>query len=129
MPPVPVAAMAGFFSDMMNNGMGVYEMGIAGTAIERIVIKEVCQKLGFSEEADGIMTCGGSLANLTALLAARSHCSPYKDWTEGTSEPLALMVSEQSHYCVDRAARIMAGGKRVSSKFQPTISSECVRRS
>ncbi|MDB4777918.1 pyridoxal-dependent decarboxylase [bacterium] len=111
MPPLPISAMAGFFSDMLNNGMGVYEMGIAGTAIERTVIKQICQRLGFDPAADGILTCGGSLANLTAMLAARSHCSKDNDWNQGTKKQLALMVSEQSHYCVDRAARIMGWGE------------------
>ena len=110
MPPVPVSALAGFFSDMLNNGMGVYEMGIAGTAIERTVIQQVGKRLGFDEQVDGILTCGGSLANLTAMLAARSNCSPDNDWSQGTESQLALMVSEQSHYCVDRAARIMGWG-------------------
>jgi L-2,4-diaminobutyrate decarboxylase len=110
MPPVPVAAMAGFFSDFLNNGMGVYEMGIAGTALERIVVRQVGQRLGMGESVDGVMTCGGSLANLTAMLAARSHISPDADWNDGTKRKLALMVSDQSHYCVDRAARIMGWG-------------------
>ena len=32
-PPLPDAALASLFSDFLNNGMGVFEMGIAGTAI------------------------------------------------------------------------------------------------
>lgn len=112
MPPVPVSALAGLFSDVLNNGMGVYEMGIAGTALEHLVVRQVGERLGLGSEVDGIMTCGGSLANLTALLAARNHCSPGKDWTEGTTDQLALMVSAQSHYCVDRAARIMGWGEQ-----------------
>lgn len=111
MPPVPVAAMAGFVSDMLNNGMGVYEMGIVGTALERKVVKQVGQRLGLGDDVDGVLTCGGSLANLTAMLAARSHRSSGNDWSDGTQQRLALMVSDQSHYCVDRAARIMGWGQ------------------
>ena len=110
MPPVPIASLAGLLNDYVNNGMGVFEMGIAGTAIERWVIKQVGEKIGLGSDCDGVMTCGGSLANLTAMLAARSHKSRDQDWANGTTSKLALLVSDQSHYCVDRAARIMGWG-------------------
>ena len=110
MPPAPIASLAGFFSDFVNNGMGVYEMGIAGSAMDQWLVKNVGQRLGFDDNCGGVMTCGGSLANLTAMLAARARkvdgC-----WTNGSEEKLALMVSDQSHYCVDRAAKIMGWGE------------------
>lgn len=109
-PPAPLAALAGLVNDFMNNGMGVYEMGIPGTAMERAVIKSVAKKMGFSEEADGVLTSGGTLANVTALLAARSIKASNPVWEKGGTNALALMVSEEAHYCVDRAARIMGWG-------------------
>lgn len=110
--PVPETALAGLISDLLNNGMGVYEVGQASTAIERVVVKEVAGAMGFdAEAADGFITSGGTLANLTALLAARSIKAKEEVWTRGHQEPLALLVSEQAHYCVDRAVRIMGWGE------------------
>ena len=110
-PAAPLAALASLVDGFLNNGMGVFEMGVAGTAIERKVIKIVAEKMGFSPTADGVMTSGGSLANLTALLAARSVKAPSPVWQEGQQEKLALLVSEEAHYCVDRAVRIMGWGE------------------
>ncbi|MCB9289809.1 MAG: pyridoxal-dependent decarboxylase [Lewinellaceae bacterium] len=110
-PAAPLAALASLLDGLLNNGMGVYEMGAAGTAIERLVVKTVAAKMGFNENADGVMTSGGSLANLAALLAARSVKGPGTVWREGQREKLALMVSEEAHYCVDRAVRIMGWGE------------------
>ena len=110
-PAAPLAALAGMLGDFMNNGMGVYEMGIPGTAMERAVLASVARKMGFGEGAGGILTSGGTLANVTALLAARSVKAKAQVWTEGGSTPLALLVSEEAHYCVDRAVRIMGWGE------------------
>lgn len=107
-PPVPVAALAGLLSGMLNNGMAVYEMGLVSNPLERILSELLAQKIGFDNNASGLLTSGGTLANLTALLAARAAKTDV--WEDGTSERLAVMVSEEAHYCIDRAARIMGMG-------------------
>ncbi len=110
-PPIPITALAGLVGDWMNNGMGVYEMGVPGSTMEHLVIKKVSRFMGFSDAADGFVTSGGTLANTTALLAARSIKAKQNVWTEGHGQPLALMVSEAAHYCVDRAVKIMGWGE------------------
>ncbi len=123
--PAPLAALSGLVVNMMNNGMAVYEMGLVSNPLERIVTDWLSAHFGLKNdlngqnalardeatEGGGILTSGGTLANLTALLAARAVKSPNDDWTDGTTEKLALLVSEEAHYCVDRAVRIMGWGE------------------
>lgn len=108
--PVPVAALSVFVGALLNNGNAVYEMGMPVAAMERWVCDFMARQFSFPEGARGFLTSGGTLANLTALLTARQVMLPYDVWNEGLQEPLGIMVSEQAHYCVDRAARIMGLG-------------------
>ncbi len=100
--PSPVTALAGLVSNLLNNGMGIYEMGSAATAIEKIVIDQFCKKIGYHDGADGMLTSGGTLANLTALLAARHHTRK-----KYPNKKLHIIISEQAHYCIERAASTM----------------------
>lgn len=112
-PALPLAALADLVASLVNNSNAIHEMSPAGTAMERSVIRWMADALGFPPEAGGVLTSGGSLANLTALLAARQAKAGDDAWTEGNGggPPMAVMASAEAHYSVDRAARIMGWGQ------------------
>lgn len=113
-PPAPLSALTELLEALLNNGMAIYEMGPASTAIERVVLRWLAGRMGLPAEAEGVLTSGGSAGNLTGLLAARQAMCGYDIWEEGSRDeaPLALMVSEEAHYSVARAARIMGWGEK-----------------
>lgn len=111
-PTLPITALTGMLSSLLNNGMAVYEMGMSSNAIERIVTEKLCKKIGYDQHSDGFLTSGGTLANLTALLSARKAKIEHDVWNDGSTEPLGIMVCEEAHYCVDRAAKIMGLGEK-----------------
>jgi L-2,4-diaminobutyrate decarboxylase len=107
----PLATLTGLLTQILNNGMAVYEMGMVSNPQERILMDLFAQRIGFDiSKSNGTITSGGTLANLTTLLTARALNAPTDVWSEGSSQRLAIMVSEEAHYCIDRAARIMGLG-------------------
>lgn len=108
--PAPISALASLISSMLNNGMAIYEMGPSATAIEKVIIELLVQKVGYSKDGDGFLTSGGTIGNLTGLLAARQKVIQSDIWENGLNEKLAVMVSSEAHYSVDRALRIMGFG-------------------
>lgn len=108
--PAPAAALAGLAAELLNNGMAVYEMGPAATALERWVIQRTAALFGFAQ-GDGFLTSGGTLAMLTALLGARARMLGEEVLARGTEPRWAILASEEAHYCVSRAAQVMGWGK------------------
>ena len=109
--PSTGAALADLVHGASNNPMAKYEMGAAGATIEREVVRWMLGKVGFDpDEAGGVLTHGGSLANLTALLAARAHVAP-DAWRAGVPAGLALLAPRSVHYSIRRAAAILGLGE------------------
>ena len=111
-PTAPISVLASMVSALLNNGMAIYEMGSAATSIEKVLIERFVQIIGWGDNGDGFLTSGGTIGNLTALLAARQAISSTDVWENGLTENLGVMVSSEAHYSVDRAIRIMGLGNK-----------------
>ena len=116
-PPIPAAAAVDLLIATMNNGMAVWEMSPTATVIEHTVLAWFAGELGWpgrhpSERTwGGAFVSGGAVGNLTGLAAARARLWP-DAWIQGNgARPVAIVVSDQAHYCVERAAGLMGLGR------------------
>lgn len=110
--PAPIGALASLVSSVLNNGQAIYEMGGSATAMEKVVVDLMVNKVGYDSHGDGFLTSGGTLGNLTALLTARQQAVNGDVWENGLGEQLGVMVSAEAHYSVDRAVRVMGLGAK-----------------
>ncbi|MCR9200612.1 MAG: pyridoxal-dependent decarboxylase [Planctomycetaceae bacterium] len=110
----PIAGLFDAVGSMTNQPMAVYEMGPWATAVEHAIVRAMCRKVGWDpEQSTGVLTHGGSLANLTALLTARNVVFP-DSWRNGTPDNAVLISQSDAHYCVARSAGILGlGTKRI----------------
>lgn len=112
-PPVPFAGLFETVGSVINNPMAVYEMGPWAVAAEAALVDKLAGEIGWKvPPAGGLLTHGASLANLTAMLAARNVLYP-NAWTSGLprSGPAPVFIcSRDAHYCIVRSAGILGMG-------------------
>lgn len=110
---IPIAALFDAVGAATNQVMAIYEMGPWATAVERVMINRVGETLGLVPDSfAGLITNGGSLANLTALLTAR-NVTLGESWTAGVhaAGPAPVLIAHADvHYSVTRAAGMLGLG-------------------
>src|SRR5437867_2524994 len=92
------AAVADLISDAVNRYVGVWMAAPALSQLEANVIRWFTSMIGYPEQARGILTTGGSLANFSAIVTARKDRLP-ENFLSGT-----LYTSDQAHNSVLTAA-------------------------
>ena len=107
------SALGEFLARSYNRFVGMWLQGPAAVAIEENVTRWLCDEFDMPAEAQGILTTGGSLANLSAMVTAR-HARLGEDFTDGV-----YYVSQQAHASVTKAATI-AGFSRRNLRIVPT---------
>jgi aromatic-L-amino-acid decarboxylase len=98
----PYAAVADLVSAAVNRYTGVFAPAPALVQLETNVIRWFVRAVGYPADAGGFLTSGGSLANFSAVVAARHERLP-ENFLKGT-----LYVSDQGHHCIRKAA-LLAG--------------------
>ena len=82
---VPLAGVVDLISSIVNQPSSFYEAGQLPNVVERIMADEFNQFIGWERgRFSMVTTSGGSLANMTAILAARNDKLP-RIWSEGIS--------------------------------------------
>ncbi len=110
---IPLAALFDQIGSATNQVMAIYEMGPWATAVERALVERLGTLFGLPPgQFSGLVTHGGSLANLTALLTAR-NVSLEGAWESGVARPgrpPVMLVHSDVHYGIARAAGILGLG-------------------
>jgi aromatic-L-amino-acid decarboxylase len=96
------AAVADLIADATNRYVGVWVAAPGLVQLEENVIQWFCGMLGLPKSAGGLLTTGGSLANLIAVITARRERLP-PDFLRGV-----VYASEEAHHSVRKAA-LLAG--------------------
>ncbi len=89
-----------------------WSMSPASTQIELCVIRWLGQFIGYNNDSAGYVASGGTTANLSALLTARTvQVGPTinRDGVYSTKQ-LTAYVSESGHGCLDQSFRMMGLG-------------------
>jgi len=95
--PALMSGLSSLLVDILGNGTGVYEMGMASNAIEKVVTDMLAKTIGFDVQACGHLTSGGTLANLTAMLAARKTVDDQFKIKTGLLEPYFKAATEKGY--------------------------------
>jgi aromatic-L-amino-acid decarboxylase len=97
---LPSAALADFIASSVNRYTGVWIAAPGLVELEQNALRFIASLAGLPSSFAGVLTSGGSIANLAAVVAAR-HARLGERFDDGV-----LYTSSEAHHSVDKAARI-----------------------
>ena len=113
-PSTPVGAYADLIASALNANITSWRSGPAGTELERLIMIWLGSLIGYDHQAKGLLTSGGSMANMTALLIANRRKSGAGTSRRGlwnSGPPMTIYASEEVHMSIPKAADILGFGR------------------
>jgi aromatic-L-amino-acid decarboxylase len=107
------AALGDFLACVLNRYTGVAAPAPALVQLEASVLRWLCDLFGLPPQSQGVLTPGGSMSTLSAVVAARATMLG-ESFADGT-----LYVSDEVHHSVAKAAQI-AGLPAAALRVVPT---------
>lgn len=92
------SALADMLAAVSNKYAGFATAAPGAARLENLIVRWLADAIGFPEGASGTLTSGGSIANLTAIVAARDALD-----REGGG---AVYRTRFAHHCIDKALHI-----------------------
>lgn len=113
--PNALSPYADHVAGTINQNCNLWHLSPAANAVEQSVLRWFTELFGLPGTAGGIITSGGSMANMVALNAARDHALGDKARSEGLQggrAPLVLYASEEVHSSIEKAVSMLGLGTR-----------------
>src|SRR5215212_666107 len=117
-PATPVGAFASLAAAALNSNVTSWRSAPGPTQVERTAVRWLAELIGFkagglNETCGGLLTSGGSMANLNALFVA--HRASARDASRkglwGERSPATVYASDQVHLSIPKAADILGFGR------------------
>ena len=124
--PTPAGMLGDLLASALNQNIGAWTIGPGAVAIERRVVRWLCDLVGYGPQAGGHLTSGGMMANFVGVKLARDAMSGDRAQQDGVAGRFAVYGSEERHVSVDKAVDA-AGLGRKSYRALPTDDEFAVR--
>jgi glutamate/tyrosine decarboxylase-like PLP-dependent enzyme len=114
-PGTAVAAVADLLASTLNANLTAWRSAPGPVELERVAVAWVREAIGLPSGADGLFVSGGSMANFTALAAARHrHCGDVVAAEGMAAYPGTprIYTSTQTHHSIHKAAALLGIGRR-----------------
>ncbi|MES2523863.1 MAG: aminotransferase class V-fold PLP-dependent enzyme [Gemmatimonadota bacterium] len=96
------ASLGDYFAAVTNKYAGIFFSAPGAVRMENMLLRWTADLVGYPAEAGGNVASGGSIANLTAITAARDAAG-----LKGADYSRAVVyLTSQAHHCIDKALRI-----------------------
>lgn len=96
------AALGDYLAAVSNRYAGVWFASPGAVNVEKRLCNWMAELIGFTGNAGGYISSGGSVANLTAVVAARES----KKISPQQSSKTVVYLTKQAHHCIDKALAI-----------------------
>ena len=95
-------ALGDYLAAVTNRYAGIFFGGPGAVRMENMLIKWMCQVMGYPEDASGNLASGGSIGNLIAIVTARDSMNIEPQEISKS----VIYLTSQVHHCVQKAIRI-----------------------
>jgi sulfinoalanine decarboxylase/sulfinoalanine decarboxylase/aspartate 1-decarboxylase len=104
------AVLGDLLAVLLNNSMYTYKVAGPQVGIEKEIIRQSCDLVGYGPQSNGTFPTGGSMSNYMALVMARDLKDP-DCREEGMSKPMVVYTSKESHYSNSKNASFAGIGR------------------
>jgi aromatic-L-amino-acid/L-tryptophan decarboxylase len=113
-PSTPIGAYGDLIASALNANITCWRSGAAGTEVERMVVRWLGALINYDRDAKGLLTSGGSMANMIALLVAnrrKSGAAVSRSGLWNSGPPMTVYASSEVHMSIAKAADILGFGR------------------
>lgn len=104
------AILGDLMAVVLNNSMYTYKAAGPQIGVEKVVLREVCNLIGWDGNADGTFAPGGSMTNYMSMVMARDAADETVRF-QGVSKKMTVYTSRESHYSIPKNAAFSGIGR------------------